>query len=276
MIAVYAIVNGNAAGWASAQTLVTFGSAVVLLGLFIGIESRVSEPLLPLGLLRLRNLGAANIAAALWAAALFAWFVHSALYLQLVLRYTPLQVGLAFLPATLIMAAFSLGLSATVVIRFGIKAPLVAGLLLAATGLSLLGLAPVSGNLTADVLPGMLLFGVGAGMASTPLLLAAMSGVAPSESGVASGVVNTTLTMGGAFGLAIVTSVAAARTQDLLASGNAWPIALTGGYHAAFFTGAGFSAMAASFSAVLLRTEVRASQSERDQGAAELTKIDDD
>ena len=146
MLAVYAIVNGNEAGWASTQTVGLLGSAVVLLALFLGIEARVRNPLMPLGLFRLRNVATANVVGVLWAAAMFAWFFISALYMQLVLGYSPMQVGLAFLPANLIMAAFSLGLSAKLVMRFGIRLPLAAGLLLAAVGLALFARAPVSGS----------------------------------------------------------------------------------------------------------------------------------
>ena len=137
MLAVYAVVNGNEAGWLSAQTLGLLAAAAVLLAAFIAIESKVQHPLMPLGLFRLRNVAVANVVGVLWAAAMFAWFFISALYLQLVLGYTPMQVGLAFLPANLIMAAFSVGISARMVMRFGIRRPLAAGLLTAAVGLAL-------------------------------------------------------------------------------------------------------------------------------------------
>src|SRR2546423_3039816 len=230
MLAVYAIVNGNQKGWTSAQTLGLLAAAAVLLALFLGVESRVAAPLMPLRLFRLRNVATANVVGVLWAAAMFAWFFISALYLQLVLGYTPLQVGLAFLPANLIMGAFSIGLSAKLVMRFGIRPPLVAGLLLAAVGLVLFTRAPVSGNFVIDVLPSMILLGFGAGMAFNPLLLAAMSDVEPQQSGLASGVVNTAFMMGGALGLAVLASVAASRTSTLRAGGDGSLAALGGGY----------------------------------------------
>ena len=213
MLAVYAIVNGNEAGWTSVRTLGLLGAAVVLLALFLGIEARARAPLVPLGLFRLRNVATANVVGVLWAAAMFAWFFLSALYLQLVLGYSPLQVGLAFLPANLIMGAFSLGLSAKLVMRFGIRLPLASALALAAVGLVLFARAPVGGTFVADVLPSMILLGFGAGIAFNPLLLAAMSDVEPSDSGLASGVVNTSFMMGGALGLAILASLAASRTE---------------------------------------------------------------
>jgi EmrB/QacA subfamily drug resistance transporter len=257
MLAVYAVVNGNEVGWRSAQTIGLLAAAVVLLALFLAIEARVRAPLMPLGLFRLRNTAIANIVGVLWAAAMFAWFFLSALYLQQVLGYSPMGVGLAFLPANLIMGAFSLGLSAKLVTRFGIRSPLAAGLLLAAIGLALFARAPVDGSFTLDVLPGMILLGLGAGIAFNPVLLAAMSDVAPSEAGLASGVVNTSFMMGGALGLAVLASLAAARTGELLGAGAALPAALSGGYQVAFVIGAVFAAAAALISAVLLRPGVQ-------------------
>ena len=253
MLAVFVIVNGNETGWMSAQTIGLLAAAAALLAIFLGIEARVRAPLMPLSLFRLRNVATANVVGVLWAAAMFAWFFLSALYLQLVLGYSPLQVGLAFLPANLIMGAFSLGLSAKLVMRFGIRLPLATGLLLAAVGLALLARAPVDGNFAIDVLPNMILLGLGAGMAFNPMLLAAMSDVAPTESGLASGVVNTAFMMGGALGLAILASLAAARTASLLAAGSSHLAALNGGYHVAFLVGALFADLAAVLGAALLR-----------------------
>jgi EmrB/QacA subfamily drug resistance transporter len=253
ILAVYAIVNGNEAGWTSAQTIGLLSAAAALLVVFLGIEARVRSPLVPLGLFRLRNVATSNVVGVLWAAAMFAWFFLSALYLQLVLGYSPLQVGLAFLPANLIMAVFSLGLSAKLVMRFGIRPPLAIGLSLAGVGLLLFARAPVDGTFAVDVLPSMILLGLGAGMAFNPVLLAAMSDVAPSEAGLASGVVNTSFMMGGALGLAVLASVAASRTETLQASGDDSLAALTGGYHAAFLLGAIFAIGAAVIGAVFLR-----------------------
>jgi len=245
MLAVYGIVGGNEAGWLSTQTIALIGAAVVLLALFIAIESRAAHPLMPLTLFAARNVALANAIAVLWAAAMFAWFFLSALYMQRVLGYGPLQVGLAFLPANLIMAAFSLGLSARIVMRFGIRGPIAAGLLLAACGLALFSRAPVDGGFVWHVLPGMTLLGIGAGVAFNPVLLAAMNDVDPADSGLASGIVNTSFMMGGALGLAILASLAGART-DALAAAQATPLdALNGGYHAAFAFGAAFAAVAA-------------------------------
>ncbi len=253
MLAVYAIVNGNDVGWTTSRTLGLLGAAAALMVAFLVIESRVESPLVPLRLFKLRNLATANGVGVLWSAAMFAWFFLSALYLQLVLGYSPLEVGLAFLPTTIIMGAFSLGLSAKLVIRYGIRAPLGVGMLLATAGLVLFARAPVDGNLFVDVFPSMVLLGLGAGIAFNPLLLAAMGDVEPHEAGLASGVVNTAFMMGGALGLAVLASVAAHRTETLTASGEDAITALNGGYHIAFLVGAMFSATAGILALALLR-----------------------
>ncbi len=265
MLAVYAIVNGNQKGWTSTQTIGLLATAVALLAVFLGIEARVRSPLMPLRLFRLRNVATANVVGVLWAAAMFAWFFLSALYLQLVLGYSPLQVGLSFLPANLIMGAFSLGLSAKLVMRFGIRIPLGVGLSLAAVGLALFVRAPVDGSFVVDVLPSMILLGFGAGMAFNPMLLAAMSDVAPEESGLASGVVNTAFMMGGALGLAVLASLAASRTGSLRAAGHGELAALVGGYHISFLVGALFAVAAAALGVALLRVGL---QSAADDGEA--------
>jgi EmrB/QacA subfamily drug resistance transporter len=258
MLAVYAIVNGNETGWATAQTLGLLTGAGVLAAIFLAIESRVEAPLVPLSLFRRRNVAWANIVGVLWAAGMFAWFFLSALYLQLVLGYSPLQVGLAFLPSNLIMGAFSVGISAKLVMRFGIRLPLAFGLTLAAIGLLLFARAPVDGNFLIDVLPSMVLLGCGAGMAFNPVLLAAMSDVEPSDAGLASGVVNTAFMMGGALGLAILASLAAARSDSLRTSGTQALEALNSGYHAAFVVGTIFALAAAAIGGLLLRVDPRA------------------
>jgi EmrB/QacA subfamily drug resistance transporter len=267
MLAVYAIVNGNQAGWSSMQSVVMLGGAVVLAAIFLIIEARVSAPLMPLGLFRLRNVATANVVGILWAAAMFAWFFISALYMQLVLGYSAMQVGLGFLPANLIMAVFSLGLSAKLVMRFGLKIPLVAGLLLAAAGLLLFARAPIGADFTLGVLPGMILLGLGAGIAFNPVLLAAMSDVKPEEAGLASGVVNTSFMMGGALGLAVLASLAEARAQSLLAAGADAQTALIGGYHIAFLVGAASAALAALIGAVFMRSGQPQSSREAGQPA---------
>ena len=275
MLAVYAIVNGNDSGWTSARTLGLLATAAVLLAAFLVIEAKVSAPLVPLGLFRIRNIAAANVVGVLMAGGMFAWFFLSALYLQLILGYSPLEVGLAYLPSTVIWGAASLLLSDRLVMRFGVKVPLVAGLSLMIAGLLLFARVPVDGNVFVDVLPGSIVLGLGAGISFNPLLLAAMSGVAPTESGLASGVVNTAFMMGGALGLAVLASLAASRTDTLAASGDGRLEALTGGYHAAFLAGALFLVAAAVIGGVLLRGVVPAAGHEPEEAiGAPATEAD--
>ncbi|HEX5461087.1 MAG TPA: DHA2 family efflux MFS transporter permease subunit [Steroidobacteraceae bacterium] len=253
LLAVYATINGNGAGWTSRSTLGLFAAAVVVFGLFLAVESRASKPLVPLAMFRLRDLSIASICAVLWSAAMFAWFFLSALYMQLVLGFTPMQVGIAFIPANLIMAVFSLGLSARLVMRFGTRRPLGAGLLLAGLGLALFARAPLHGTLLRDILPAMALLGVGAGIGFNPMLMAAMSEVPQSESGLASGIVNTAFLLGGALGLAVLASVAALHGAALTAGGAGHLQALVGGYRAAFAVAACITAAAALLGGLGLR-----------------------
>jgi EmrB/QacA subfamily drug resistance transporter len=255
MLATYAIVNGNENGWTSGQTLGVLAGAAALLAGFLVIEARISSPLMPLGLFRNRNVSTANVLGVLMAAGLFSYFFFSALYLQLVLEYSPLEVGLAYLPGTVLWGASSLLLSDRLVMRFGIKTPLLAGLGLMTVALVLLARTPVDGNWAIDILPATLAVGLGAGIAFNPLLLAAMSGVAQEQAGLASGVVNTAFMMGGAVGLAILASLADSRSASLEASGDGPLAALNSGYHLAFLVGAVFVVASALVGAALLRVE---------------------
>jgi len=184
---------------------------------------------------------------------MFAWFFISALYLQLVLGRGPMQVGLAFLPANVIMAICSLGISAKLVMRFGIRGPLTVGLVLAMGGLLLFARAPTDGSVWLDVVPAMALLGVGAGIAFNPLLLAAMNDVPTHESGLASGMVNTSFMMGGAVGLAVLASLAAAKTKASAAGGAPAIEALNAGYHWAFGAGAAFVLLAIVLGWIIFR-----------------------
>jgi EmrB/QacA subfamily drug resistance transporter len=244
MLAVYAIEN---------KTYWLLAPAAVVFAAFLVLETRVREPLVPLRLFKIRNVSVANSIGVLWSVAMFSLFFLAALYLQLVLGYSPLQVGLAFLPSNLIMGAFSLGLSARIVMRFGIRWPIVVGMSLIALGLLLFARAPVDGSFLVDVLPATVVVGFGVGVAFNPVLLAAMSDVDPRETGLASGVANTAFMMGGAVGLAVLSTLAASRTDTLTASGDAPLEALTGGYQIAFLVGAAFAAAAAVTGATLLR-----------------------
>jgi MFS family permease len=186
---------------------------------------------------------------------MFAYFFFSALYLQLVLEYTPMEVGLAYLPGTIVWGASSLLLSDRLVMKLGIRKPLLGGLTLMTLALLLLARTPVDGNWAIDILPATVLVGLGAGVAFNPLLLAAMNGVAPEQAGLASGVVNTAFMMGGAVGLAALVSIADSRTESVLASGGAQLVSLNSGYHLAFIVGAIFVIASAAVGAALLRVE---------------------
>ena len=246
MLSVYGIVE-------SAPWLVV--GSVVLLVVFVLWESRTVDPLVPLRLFRLRNVVVSQVVGVLWAAAMFAWFFLAALYLQQVLGYDALEVGLAFVPTSVVMAYCSLRVSDKLVLRFGIRPPLVVGLALASASLALFSRAPVDGSFVADVLPSMLLLGAGAGIAFNPVLLAAMGDVEPHESGLASGVVNTSFMMGGALGLAILVSLSTWRTAALTSDGAGPLEALNGGFQLAFAAGAVFAASAAVIGGVFLRPQ---------------------
>jgi MFS family permease len=207
---------------------------------------------------------------------MFGYFFLSALYLQSVLGYSPMEVGLAYLPSTVLWGASSLFVSDRLVLRYGIKTPLVVGLGLMTLGLILLARTPVDGNFLVDVLPATLAVGLGAGIGFNPLLLAAMSGVAPTESGLASGIVNTAFMMGGALGLAVLASLAASRTENLEASGDSPLAALNGGYHLAFVVGAAFVVASAVVATALLRSDatVGAHDGEEPVGAPAAAEAD--
>jgi MFS family permease len=255
MLAVYAVVGGNEAGWASTRTVGLLAAAAVLFVAFVVREVKAAAPLVPLRLFALRNVSVSQVVGVLWAAAMFAWFFLSALYLQQVLGYSALEVGLAFVPTSLVMMICSLKVSDRLVMAFGIRAPLTVGLALAAASLGLFALAPVDGSFVTDVLPSMVLLGIGAGIAFNPVLLAAMGDVEPHEAGLASGVVNTSFMMGGALGLAVLVAVSDARTSSLAGSGASAVEALHGGLQVAFAVGAVAAALSAVVGGVFLRPQ---------------------
>jgi EmrB/QacA subfamily drug resistance transporter len=259
MLAVYGIISGGEVGWFSSSSMATLGGVVALLATFIFVESRVSNPLMPLRVLRSRMLVVTNVTAALSAAAMFATFFLT-LYLQRVLGKSPIQVSMIFLPTCLISAVLALGFSARIVNRYGIRRPFAAGLLLAALGLALLAGIPVQGDVLTDVFPGMTLFTIGAGVAGSPLFLSAMHGVAPKDSGLASGLVGTSSMIGGSLGLAILAASAEAWTRNLEALGADPMVALIGGYHVAFATGAVLAVVSAALGLLWLPATIQRSE----------------
>ena len=212
MLAILGCSRANSSGWTAGITLTLLSGALAIFMLFLVVESRAPAPLMPLGMFRSRGLASANALAVLLRAAMFSWFFLSPLYMQRVLGFSVLETGLGFLPATLIVGAFSYSLTSRIVSKIGVRAPFVAGAVFVALGLGSFALAPPGGNDAANVLPGMLLIGVGGGLLFMPLILTATSSVHADHAGIASGLVSTSQQLGGALGLAIIGSLAASRT----------------------------------------------------------------
>ncbi len=253
MLGVYTILEAANHGWTSAHTLGFGGLSLGLLGAFIAREATIAQPLMPLRLFRSRNVSGANLIQALFVAGMFGMFFLGALYLQRVLGYDALEVGLAFLPVTLVIGTLSLGFSEKLNMRFGPRTVLIPSLLLSAIALALFARAPVDGSYMVDVLPVMLLLGIGAGLGFPAFMMLAMSGATPEDSGLASGLVNTTLQVGGAVGLAVLATLSTTRTNNLLGDGDSAASALTSGYHLAFLIGAGLVVAALVVAGTLLR-----------------------
>ena len=210
---------------------------------------------MPLRIFRFRNVTGANLVQILMVAGLFGMFFLGVLYLQRVLGYDAIETGVAFLPVSLGIGILSLGFSARLNMRFGAKATLLPGLVLIVAGLALFARAPVDGEYVVDVLPVMLLLGVGAGLSFPSLMTLAMSGATQSDSGLASGLVNTSLQVGGALGLAVLATLSTTRTENLLADGEGRASALTGGFHLAFIIAASLVAVAVVVAATVLQGE---------------------
>jgi EmrB/QacA subfamily drug resistance transporter len=253
MLGVYAIVGTTDHGWGSVNTIGLGAAAIALLAGFIVRETRTETPLVPLRIFRSRNLAGANVIQALMVAGMFGMFFLGAIYMQRVLGYDALEVGLAFLPVAVLIGALSLGFSARLNMRFGARATLLPGLGMMVAGLLLFARAPVDADYVTDLLPVMVLLGIGAGLCFPSLMTLAMAGATPEDSGLASGLVNTTLQVGGALGLAVVATLSTSRTSTLLAGGDSTASALTGGFHLAFLIGAGLVVAAIGVAVAVLR-----------------------
>ncbi len=253
MLGVYAIVKTQSYGWGSPHTLGLGGAAVALLAGFVAWEARSGNPLMPLRILRSRNVSGANLVQMLFVAGMFGMFFLGSLYMQRVLGYSALQIGLAFLPVALLIGAFSLGLSARLILRVGARATLIPGLAFGAAGLALFSQAPVGASYLADLLPSMVLVGVGAGLSFPALMTLAMSSAHPTDAGLASGLVNTTQQVGGALGLAVLATVSTTHTTSLLSKGTGLTSALTAGYHLAWVIGTGLLIAAIAAALTVLR-----------------------
>jgi EmrB/QacA subfamily drug resistance transporter len=239
MLGVYTLLEAPRHGWASTRTLTLFVVTFALFGAFLVREATAATPLVPLRIFRSRTIVGANVIQMLGVAGMFGMFFLAVLYLQRVLGYDALETGIAFLPVSGLIGALSLGASAKLSMRFGARAVLIPGLILMTVGLLLFTRVPVDGNYATDVLPVMVVLGIGAGLFFPSLTTLAMSEVEPHESGLASGLINTSLQVGGSIGLAVLAGLSTTRSQDLLGSGSSTPAALTGGYHLAFLVGAG-------------------------------------
>ncbi len=259
MLGVYTIVVPAADdGWSAPGTLSCGGAAMALLAAFLVREATAPQPLMPLRVFRSRGVAGSNIVQFVGAGGMFGSFFLGALYLQHVLGYDPLEIGLAFLPVTVLMGALSVGYTERLVTRFGAQQVMLPGLVLLAGGLALFAVASPHAQYLTDVLPAAVLLGLGAGLVFPPMMTLAMSGVAPQDAGLASGLINTTGQVGGAVGLAVLATVSAGRTQTLAAAGTAPAAALTGGFHLAFWIAAGMIVVALGTTLTVLRPGRRA------------------
>ena len=258
MLAVYTIVKPAAElGWGAGQTLLLGAASVALVAAFVWREATARTPLIPLRIFRSRNVSGANLIQALAVAGMFGQGFLGALYLQRVLGYEPLQTGLAFLPLTLVMGTLQLRYSGPLTMRFGARRVLIAGLLITTAGLALFTQAPVDANYVVHILPVMLLTAIGIGIAFPALIGISMSGARPEDAGLASGLVNTTVQVGGALGLAVLATLAASRTAEV---GGAVAEALTAGYHLAFWISALLMLAAVVVAVFVLEPEERAAR----------------
>src|SRR3954463_10029733 len=255
MVGVFTIVKPAAeSGWTATSTIIGAAATVALVVGFVVREATAATPLMPLRIFKLRNVTGANIVQTLGTAGMFGMFFLGSLYLQGVLGYGALEIGLAFLPTCVVMGVLSLRYSEAIITRFGAQASVLVGLGIIAVAMLLFAHAPVDGSYVRDVLPATALMGLGAGAAFPALMGLAMQNVAPQEAGLASGLVNTTAEAGGALGLAVLATLSTARAGHLLAAGKPTAVAMTGGYHLAFLVGAGLVVAAIVVGAVMLRT----------------------
>jgi EmrB/QacA subfamily drug resistance transporter len=270
MLGVYTIVKASEYGWGSLHTLGLGAVSLALIGAFVRRQARTANPLMPLYIFRSRNVSGANVIQIMVVAGLFGMFFLGTLYLERVLGYDPLEIGFAFLPATIVMGIFSAGLSARVTMRFGARNALIPALVLLVGGLALFARAPVDGDYFRDVLAPILLIGVGAGLAFPSLMQLAMSGATQADAGLASGLINTTAQVGGALGLAVLATLSTTRTENLLEDGTSTASALTSGYHLAFVIGAALVIVGVVLAATVLKPESVAARevSGRDSDAA--------
>ena len=254
MLGVFTILKIKEWGWTDERILILGAVSLALLGLFVRRQATISNPLMPLRLFRSRNVAGANLLQALLVAGMFGMFFLGALYLQGVLGYSALEVGLAFLPTTVVMGTLSLGFSERLIMRFGPRTTLIPGVCLVVVALVLFATrTPVDGSYLTDLLPPFLLIAVGVGTSFPSIMTLAMSGAGRSEAGLASGFVNTSMQVGGAIGLAVLATLSAERTESAREGGASAAAALTSGYHLAYLVGAALAAVAVAIAVLVLR-----------------------
>jgi EmrB/QacA subfamily drug resistance transporter len=249
---VYAITQANSYGWSSLETVGLFVTAGVLLAAFVGWESRVKEPLVPFSIFRLRTVSAANIAGLILGTVTFSMFLMLTLYMQQVLGYSPMKTGLAYLAVAATAIVWST-VAAQLVNRVGVKPIIAAGMTLLTVGLLYFTQVSVGGSYAGDLLPGFLIIAAGLGFSFVPISIAALAGVQPAEAGLASGLFNTSQQIGGALGIAVLSTIATTTTSDEVATGTPLPNALTDGFESAFIWGGVVAAVGIVVALVLVR-----------------------
>jgi EmrB/QacA subfamily drug resistance transporter len=254
MLGVYTILQVSEQGWGSTRTLGLGAISIALLAAFVARQARIANPLMPLRLFHSRNVSGANVVIALLVVGMFGMFFLGALYLQRILGYSPLEVGLAFLPSTVVMGTMSLKLSGPLAMRYGPKATLLVSLVSIGVGLLLFSLTPVDATYATQIMPATIFIGIGAGLGFPSLMGLAMSGATPSDSGLASGLINTSVQVGGAIGLAVLATLASERTDTLRAGGDSVNAALNGGFHLAYLIGAALVGVAILVALSVLRS----------------------
>jgi EmrB/QacA subfamily drug resistance transporter len=274
MLGVYTLLEAGEQGWGSLHTLGLGGVSLALLAGFIARQARIPTPLMPLRLFRSRNVTGANVVMALLVVGFFGMFFLGALYLQGILGYSPLEVGLAFLPACIVMGWLSLGYAERLIMGIGPRRVLVAGLAAAGGGLLLFTQAPVDGSYFRDLLGVMLLLGAGAGLCFPALMTLAMSGATRTDSGLASGLINSTVQVGGAIGLAVLATLATERTEGLLADGEATASALNSGYHLAYLIGAILVGVGIAVALLVLRPSDKVAEPQGAEAAPETARAE--
>ncbi len=258
MLLVYAMTRAAQHGWATAESIVLLGASAGLIATFFVIESRSPAPLLPLRIFRLRTLTGSNVSGLLMGGAIFAQFFLLTLYMQEVLHYSALHTGLAYIALTLTIIVFS-ALAQALVTRIGVRLVLPAGLALSAVALVLYARLPVHGSYFADLVPAFLISGVGLALAFVPMSIGALAGVRSSDAGVASGLINTTQQVGGAIGVAVVTTIATTLTAHYVSAHPGTSplagVALVHGFQAAFYVLAAIAAVGAVLAVILLESK---------------------